>query len=112
MKNLILLFVASFALLLSACCKHPEASDPTPSECITAKIEAFKQTPDAQSIIKINRPYGTLYWFVDFSADGGEAVLDENCELVCTTDCECDGSLIKLCDGSHLDFPLEIIWEK
>jgi hypothetical protein len=111
MKNLILLFAASFALLLSACCKHPEASDPTPPECITTKIEAFKQKPWAQSIIKVTRPNDTLYWFVDSIADGGEEVLNEQCELICTADCECDGTIV-FCDGSHLDFPQEIIWEK
>ncbi len=106
-----LLFVAFFALLLASC-KHPEQEPTTnPSACLEAKIEAFKQDPSAQSIVKITRPNDTLYWFVDSLADGYEEVLDENCELVCVADCECTGNIV-FCDDTHLNFPQEIIWEK
>jgi len=111
MKKTSILFSAAFALILSACCKHPEEPTPKPSECISAKIEAFKQQALSQSIIKITTPNDTLYWFVDSLADGGEMVLNESCELVCTADCECVGNFV-FCDGSHLDFPMETIWEQ
>ncbi|MBC7773983.1 MAG: hypothetical protein H7246_00990 [Phycisphaerae bacterium] len=108
MKYLVQTLFLFFALLL-AFCKHPEQANP--SNCLADKIEAFKQVPWAQSIVKISRPNDTLYWFVDSIADGGEEVLDENCELVCVADCECIGN-IEFCDETHFNFPMEIIWEK
>lgn len=103
------------AILIPCCfftCKkqdcHNENAIPP---CIEAQIEDFKQETYATSVIKISRPDGPLYWFVDEIADAGEKVLDENCELVCVTDCECDGDLV-FCDGSHFDFPQEVIWQR
>ena len=111
MKHKVLLSTAFFALVLSACNKKdPDPS--TPENCIQDKIEAFKLEADAESIIKILRPSGTLYWFVDSLGDGVEDVLDEQCNVVCITDCECLPGAIAFCDGTHLDFPQETIWER
>jgi len=106
-----LLFVAAFFVFLHPSCKKLEAQSGELSDCLQAKFEAFKQTPSAHSIVKISRPDGPLYWFLDTTADGGESVLDQNCELVCVEDCKCIGNIV-FCDDSHLNFPKETIWQK
>lgn len=102
-----LLFV-SFSFSNCKKCDQPQQGIPA---CIQAKIDAFKQLSYAESVIKISNPDGDLYWFVNEYADGGEEVLNEDCELVCTADCECAGSIV-LCDGTQLDFPQVTIWHK
>ncbi len=112
MKNLSVLVV--FLCCLFACKKEKSPLVPVVAECLEVKFEAFKQTPGASKIVRINRPSGALYWLVDGSiADNGEPVLNEQCEVVCTADCYCiaGGSLV-LCDGTFLDFPQETIWER
>ena len=98
-----------FGALLIFGCKKDESENPI--ACIDAKIEAFMQDPSAKSIIKIDKPGDTLYWFEDVYGDGVEEVLNEFCELVCITDCECTGDFV-FCDDTHLDFPKEVIWQK
>jgi hypothetical protein len=82
------------------------------SDCLEEKIEAFKNEESTQRIVKITRPDGNLYWFVGGAIDAGYEMMNEDCELVCITDCECDGNVIIICDSTHLDFPQETIWER
>ncbi len=111
MKLSIIVSIAIFSISLCGCNKRQESPNETLPPCLQDKIEAFKQWPYAKSIIKILRPDGPLFWFVDRFYDGGEEVLDENCQFVCLADCECVGNIVQ-CDGSHLNFPLETIWKK
>ena len=102
----------AFAILALSACKHTDQENPSPlSTCLEDKIEAFKLEPFAQSIIKITRPNDTLYWFVDSIADGGEDVVNEDCELICVEDCECVGNIV-FCNETHMNHPKEVIWEK
>jgi len=107
-----LLFILSLCLSF---CKKQDCT-PVPKEtstCLQAKLDEFKQTLGAEAIVKILRPQGPLYWLVNFSIDSGENVLDENCEVVCITDCECIiNSPLYDCTGAELDFPRETIWHK
>lgn len=82
------------------------------SDCLEIKFEEFKQDPWSESIIKINRPDGPLYWLVDKFADGVEEIVDQDCNVVCIADCECVGGTIVFCDQTHFDFPQETIWEQ
>lgn len=105
----------ALALIHGLCfCKKTVEQPPKEelSACLSEKFEAFKQKNWAESIIRINRPAGVLYILHDAPFDGGEDVLNADCELVCLTDCECDGSIIVLCDETHLNFPWETIWHK
>lgn len=102
----------TLSILCIGACKKQDCSEEQVSDCLQTKFEEFKQISYAHSIIKITRPDGTLYWFVDSFADGGEDVLNEDCEVVCIADCECDGSTIVFCDETHLSFPRETIWKK
>ncbi len=114
MKNLFLLAVLFCYLYAASACKKEKpavVTGPVLTECLEAKLEEFKQLPWAVKIVRINRPAGTLYRLKDSYVDVGEPVLDEQCTLICTADCECDGSLIQ-CDGTFLDFPTETIWER
>ena len=108
MKNSASIVSTLFLFSFLACKK---ADEPKFSECIESKIEEFKQQPWADSIVKIKKPGETLYWFVDTTVDAGEGVFNENCDLICTTDCECDGDFL-FCDETHLHFPKEVVWKK
>jgi len=99
-SNLLLLFIVG---LYGGCIS--EAVTP----CIEERIDQFKLDMGAESIIKIERPEGLLYWFVDEVADGSEDVLTEDCSLFCITDCYC---VLKGCDEAIFDLPRKIIWTK
>lgn len=107
MKYLISVFSATLLLLSATACKKQEEF----SGCLQEKFEEFKELSYAHSIVEIKRPDGPLYWFVDAHVDGGESVLNQDCELVCTADCECDGNVV-FCDKTHTDFPQKVIWKK
>jgi hypothetical protein len=110
MKHAHLLLITFLALGLGAC-KKQEAPPVELSDCLQDKFEAFKLETGAESIIKILRPNGTLYWLVDSYADGVEEVIDEQCQLVCIADCECGGNIV-FCDDTHLNFPMETLWHQ
>ncbi len=110
MKYETIVSIAIFTLCLNACKKQEITNEGLPP-CLQAKIEAFKQESGAESIIKILKPGGPLYWFVDSYGDGVEDVVDENCTLICIADCECVGTFVQ-CDDTQLNFPLETIWKK
>lgn len=106
MQSLKITLSAFLLFLLGAC--H-DRIDVKP-ECIHERIEEFKKETDAQMIIRIDRPEGTLYWFINFHVDTGEEVLSEDCEVFCITDLE--GITHIPCNGSIFSFPTTIVWEK
>jgi hypothetical protein len=109
MKNAFTIAVTLCLFPLFGCKKDKEES--LNISCIEEKIETFKQDPSAAAIVKIEKPGDTLYWFEDIYGDGIEEVLNESCEVVCITDCECTGNFV-FCDETHFNHPMEIIWEK
>jgi hypothetical protein len=106
----ITLFLSITIILMATACK--EKAETVYSDCLEEKIAAFKSEEGAQRIVKITRPDGNLYWFVDGYVDTGEEIVNEDCDVVCTTDCECDESVIISCDSTHFNFPQETIWEQ
>jgi hypothetical protein len=104
------LFTCITIILMATACK--DKTETVYSDCLEEKIEAFKNEESTQRIVKITRPDGNLYWFVGGAIDAGYEMVNEDCELVCITDCECDGNVIIICDSTHLDFPQETIWER
>ena len=94
---------------MTTACK--EKTETVYSDCLEEKIVAFKNEQYTQRIVKITRPDGNLYWFVDGFVDAGEEMVNEDCEVVCITDCECDGNIV-YCDSTHFNFPQETIWER
>lgn len=109
MKKITLFTCLTIFLLATACKKKTET---VYSNCLEEKMEAFKNEESTQRIVKITKPDGNLYWFVDGYIDTGEEIVNEDCEVVCITDCECDESVIISCDGTIFDFPQETIWER
>lgn len=109
MKNVLVWIALLCGLLAVSACKKEKPAPMT--ACLEAKFEAFKQSPWATKIVKINRPDGAFYWLVQGGvADEGEEVLNDQCEVACTADCYCTGS--GLCEGGFLNFPQEVIWER
>jgi hypothetical protein len=102
-------YLSCIAMVFFSAC---DDSCPTESftPCIQQRIDAFKQDPSAESIIKIDRPGSPLFWFVDIEADGVEDVVTADCSFVCITDCECITE--HLCDNAIFDFPRTVIWSK
>ncbi len=109
MKNDVAFAFLLCLLSLFGCMKDKQ--EPLTTSCIEAKIEAFKQDPSAAAIIKIEKPGEPLYWFQDVYGDGVEEVVNDLCEFVCITDCECIGDFV-FCDETHFNHPMETIWEK
>ncbi len=113
MKSIFVL-VTLFCCFAAPACKKEKptvVAEPMFTECLEAKFEEFKQLPWAAKIVKVARPSGTLYWLVDSYIDTGESILDEQCTLFCTADCECDDSVVQ-CDSTFYDYPMEVIWEQ
>ena len=96
-------------MVLFLSCDENAKPDPV-TPCIQQKINEFKLVSSAESIIKILRPEGDLYWFVDDEAVGFELVSDSNCGFVCVTECNCVSE--HGCDASIFNFPRKVIWEK
>ncbi len=59
------------------------------SDCVQEKIEEFEKLPRATGIFTIISNGERVYWFQDEYIDGGEDIINEKCEVVCVTDCEC-----------------------
>lgn len=102
-------FALTLCLFASFGCKKDKEEEI--SDCMKDKIEEFKQTQYAESIIQINAPQGTLYWFVEVTVDGGEDVMNNDCEVVCQADCFC-GPGANVCSDALFNNPMETIWEK
>ena len=97
------------SILLFTSCEENAKPDPV-TPCIQEKIDEFKLDSTADSIVKILRPEGILYWFVDNEAVGFELVSDSNCGFVCVTECNCITE--HGCDPLIFSYPREVIWEK
>ncbi len=108
MKKITLLTCIAIILVTTAC---KEKTETVYSDCVEEKITAFKNLQGTQRILKVTRPDGNLYWFVGGAIDAGDEMVNEDCELVCISNCDCDESVI-LCDSTHFDFPQETIWER
>ncbi len=108
MKSTIFSLALAAALAFAACDK--KQPEPAENQCIDAKIEAFKSEPGAYQVVKITSPARTLYWFVDSYADGGEEILDIECNVVCITDLE--GFTDIPCDDTIFNGTHEVIWQK
>ena len=106
MKQFLLL--ALWAMLFSSCDKSEHASPFT--ACIQERIDDFKLDLSAHSIIRINTPKDTLFWFVNTYVDSGEVIVNDDCTFICITDLE--GISNNYCENAIFDFPREVIWEK
>ena len=102
-------YIAVFSFLLFLGCDENSKPDPV-TPCIQQKIDEFKQDSSAEAIIKILRPEGDLFWFVDDEAVGFELVSDSNCGFVCVTECNCVSE--HGCDPLIFSYPREVICEK
>jgi hypothetical protein len=105
MNNLFLLLLVLTSL--SACKHEPQSSIPS---CLDDTIEAFKTDRTANKIIKITTPDRTLYWFVDYIADGSEPIYDSDCNIFCVTDL--NGILNIPCSSDVFKWEQEEIWHK
>lgn len=100
------MIIISFWIFLFSCKEdNPVNSIP---DCLQQKIDDFKQDPHAQSIIRIQKPGDTLYWFIE-DTESFDVILSEDCLFTCVV-----APFISehICDSTILDFPQEIVWEK
>lgn len=103
-KNTVLVLVTVIInLLFSACSKSDDS-------CLNDSIESFKNSPNAKAIVELSFGNEKYYWFVDSSSDSEELVIDQNCILVCKTDCTCP--LAHQCSQEILNSPKKELWKK
>ena len=101
-----------FALLLVAfsSCKDRFSINDAP-DCLQEKIEAHKKRSYATNILTVVSNGERVYWFQDEYIDSGEDIINEKCEIICITDCECEPSPAHHCpDFNTLKW--EIVWKK
>ena len=99
-----------FLALVYYNCTDDDVNPGSLTPCLEQKFEDWKQDPGAESIVRIERPNDTLYWFVDVVADGFEEVVSSNCLFVCVTDCNCITE--HGCDPGIFSFPRTVLWSK
>jgi hypothetical protein len=102
-------FFALLCVAFSSCKEHFSATI-TPN-CVEDKIESFKKLPYAMSIVSGISHGEKIFWFKDKYIDGGEDIINEKCEIICITDCECEPNPTHRCpDFDKVKW--ETIWQK